>query len=190
MLKEKSNVIRFLMIMLIITSIIISIGSINVYGSTYDGEYEYNILDANIPQDYKLIRKVESEWESANAESRIFYYIFTTDKKAETKRLTSIKAKHTKGITTILSLGIDNLTEEETVRQLGGEAEGKIGVVIGSVGGGFKWGDSESRSVTQGQTHTVPSEQDDCIFDIYYDVQLVEYYYFIVEEKRDAKIEA
>ena len=187
MLKNKSNRIRFFMFFLIIASIVTSICSMKVYGSSHDSEYEYNILDANIPQGYNLVRRVDSEWESATAESRIKYYIFTTNKPAETKRLTSIKAKHTKGTTTRVTLGVDYLTEDETLRQFGGEVEAKIGVVIGTVGGGFKWGNSEGRSSTYVQTHTVASGCDDCLIELYYDVDLVEYYYFILEEKREVK---
>ena len=80
--------------------------------------------------------------------------LYRTSKKAYRKELVSIKAKHQQGYATTLAVGTSLLTQEETVKTFGVDVEGKVGVVIAKIGGGWKWGDASSRTVTREGTAT------------------------------------
>lgn len=156
----------------------------NVKAQSLEYSDYYNYQDFAKRNGYKYVSSNNPEWDDAKSQERYIQIVYETNAKPQKKKIADITAKHSKGFETTLSVQADYLTEEETVRQLGAEIETRISIVIGSIGGAFKWGNSSSVASSYLSSFTVPASQPDCTITYSATAELKEYYLLIVKERR------
>lgn len=133
---------------------------------------------------YTYISQNSPEWSDDAQTERVVYVLYRTSKKAYRKELVSVKAKHQQGYATTLAVGASLLTQEETVKTFGVDVEGKIGVVIAKFGGGWKWGDASSRTVTREGAATISKDETSKFVTRSATANVCEYYLYVYKITR------
>lgn len=143
-------------------------------------DYEKYAKDNN----YTYISQHNPEWEDAGQTERMVYVLFRSNKDPHRKELASIKAYHKYGNTTTLAVGASLLEQKETIRAFGIDVESKIGAVIGKIGGGWKWGEASSYTITREGTATISKTQPDVFVTRYATANVYEYYLYVYKITR------
>lgn len=134
---------------------------------------------------YTYVSMNNAEWDSDYATERTVYVLYKTSKKARYETLSSITAQHVKGYTTTLGVSADYLTEQETLRTFGVESTTKIVAVVGKIGGGTKWGDAESRTISREGEKTIPATSASGMYTLTASAYVYEYYLHVYKVTRD-----
>ena len=97
---------------------------------------------------YYFIDGTREKWTSSDQEVRHEYFVFDTFH-SHLETVSTIYAYHVQGKESLnLGVGASLLTEEETIHTFGVENSTKIGIVIAKIGGGWKWGNISSKTIS------------------------------------------
>ena len=97
---------------------------------------------------YKYLNGTREPWNFDGQEERREYFVFDTGR-FRIQTVSTIDAYHERGKESLnLGVGASLLTEEETQNTLGLDSSTKIGIVIIKIGGGWKWGSSNSKTIS------------------------------------------
>ncbi|MDR2266254.1 MAG: hypothetical protein LBE09_01530 [Christensenellaceae bacterium] len=111
----------------------------------------------NYNSTYTLVSENREQWNSDGQEGRYEYFLYKTSKACQKATLASVRVYHMQGYDTTLQIGVSYLTSEEVQYTFGLDVETKVGVVVAKFGGGWKWGDVSSRTISTDSTFTLMS---------------------------------